>query len=105
MSIYVKNGTPIHGPSLCETCVFVHSKRGYRESELLVLCAATEPFHRVPFPVRECSAYRDKTSSTLYEMERIALIVTPRETKRTGFVHTGEDGEKREIEITLDADA
>jgi hypothetical protein len=38
-------------------------------------------------------------------MERIALIVTPRETKRTGFVHTGEDGEKREIEITLDADA
>jgi len=105
MSVYVKNGTPTHGPSLCETCIYVHAKRGYRESELLVLCAATEPVHRVPFPVRECSVYRDKNSQALYEMERIALIVTPRETKRTGFVHAGEDGEKREIEITLEADA
>jgi len=105
VNIYVKNGTPTHGPSLCEACVNVHAKRGYRESEVLILCRATEPVHRVPFAVRECSGYRDKTRPALYEMERIALIVTPRETKRTGFVHTGEEGEKREIEITLETSA
>lgn len=105
MSIYVKDGTPTHGPSLCETCAYAHAKRGYRESEVLVFCIATEPFHRVPFAVRECSAYRDKTIPALYEMERMALIVAPREAKRTGFVQASADGEKHEVELTLDDDA
>jgi hypothetical protein len=37
MSFNVKNGTPMHGPSLCETCERAHIVRGYRESELLVV--------------------------------------------------------------------
>lgn len=103
MGVNVKNGTPLHGPSLCETCVFAHVKRGFRESEVFVVCVAAEPAHRVPFPVRECSVYRDKTRPSIYEMEKIALIITPRDPKRTGFVHasvlTKEDAE---IELTLD---
>ena len=103
MGIHVKNGTPMHGPSLCETCMYAHMKRGYRESDMLVVCVAAEPAHRVPFAVRECSVYRDKTRPSLYEMEKIALAVTPRDPKRTGFVPSNEPATVgSEIELTLD---
>jgi hypothetical protein len=103
MGIYVKNGTPVERPSLCETCAFAHVKRGFRESEVFVVCVAAEPAHRVPFPVRECSAYRDKTRPSFYEMEKIALTITPRDPKRTGFVHASELAhESGEIELKLD---
>jgi hypothetical protein len=103
MGIHVKNGTPLHSPSLCETCVFAHLKRGFRESEVFVVCVAAEPAHRVPFPIRECSVYRDKTRPSIYEMEKIASIITPRDPKRTGFVHAG-DRAKEDIEIELKLD-
>ena len=103
MGIYVKNGTPLSGLSMCETCVFAHVKRGFRESEVFVVCVAAEPAHRVPFPIRECSVYRDKTRPSFYEMEKIALIITPRNPKRTGFVHATELEKKGgEIELALD---
>jgi hypothetical protein len=103
MSIYVKNGTPIGKPSLCETCTYAHLKHGYRESDVLVICVATEPTHRVPFPVRDCTAYRDKTRPSMYEMEKIALTITPRDPKRTGFVPSSEPATvAREIELKLD---
>ena len=63
---------------------------------------AAEPARRVPFLIRECSVYRDKGRPSIYEMEKIALIVTPRDPKRTGFV----PAEKvAEIELTLDGQA
>jgi hypothetical protein len=103
MSVYVKNGTPTHGPSICESCVYAHVKRGYRESDMLVYCVATEPVHRVPFPIRECTAYRDKTRPSFYEMEKIALTITPRDPKRTGFVPANDPVEAgSEIELKLD---
>jgi len=103
MSVHVKNGTPLHGPSLCETCVYSHVKRGYREGDVLVICVAAEPAHRVPFPIRDCSVYRDKTRPSIYEMERMALIVTPRDTKRAGFAPAGEpETVAGEIELKLD---
>lgn len=103
MSIHVRDGTPMHGPSICETCTFAQVKRGYRESEALVFCVATEPAHAVPFPVRDCTAYRDKTRPSIYEMEKIALTITPRDPKRTGFVPAVEpDKVVSEIELKLD---
>jgi hypothetical protein len=103
MGIHVKNGTPMHGPSLCETCAFAHVKRGFRESEMFVVCVAAEPAHRVPFLIRECSVYRDNTRPSIYEMEKIALTVKPRDPKRTGFVHASELAkEDSEIELKLD---
>lgn len=69
MSFNVKNGTPMHGPSLCETCTRAHIVKGYRESEILMLCRAMwEPQRIVTFAVRECSSYVEKNASTLDEM-------------------------------------
>jgi hypothetical protein len=103
MNVNVKNGTPLHGTPLCETCAFAHVKRGFRESEVLVICVAADPAHRVPFPIRECSVYRDKTRPSFHEMEKIALIVTPRNPKRPGFVPVnGSPSEEAEIELKLD---
>ena len=62
MSVYVKNGTPLHAESLCESCANSHIERGYRESETLVFCQATNPEHRVKFRVRECSSHTEKQS-------------------------------------------
>jgi hypothetical protein len=106
MSVKVKNGTPMHGPSLCETCVRAHIAKGYRESEVLVICGYTSPEHRVTFSVSECSSDVDKNRQTLYEMGRIAWTVAPRGPMRAaGFVSPGDSADdEREIELVLEDD-
>ena len=104
MSFNVKNGTPMHGPSLCETCTRAHIVKGYRESEILMLCRAMwEPQRIVTFAVRECSSYVEKNASTLDEMEEIAWTIAPRGSKRAaGFVTPGgSTDDQREFEIVL----
>ena len=87
MSFNVKNGTPMHGPSLCETCTRAHIVKGYRESEILMLCRATwEPQRILPFAVRECSSYVAKNASTLDDMEKIAWTIAPRGSKRAASI-------------------
>ena len=104
MSINIKNGTPTHGPSLCDTCSRSLIAKGYRQSEQVVICQATWPERQVFFPVRECSSYSDKGRQTLCQMEEIAWTLTPRGPKRqAGFVPPGEEKEgDREIELVLD---
>jgi hypothetical protein len=106
MGVNVKNGTPMHGPSLCETCVRAHIAKGYRESEVLVICGYTSPEHRVTFSVSDCSSYVDKNRQTLYEMGKIAWTVAPRGPKRAaGFVTPGGSTEdERVFEIVLKED-
>jgi hypothetical protein len=108
MSVYIKKGTPMHGPSLCETCTRAQIVQGYRESESFVLCKATyaEPI-RITFAVRECSCYINKISNTLEEMERIAWTLAPRGSKRqAGFVAPVDLKEgDREIELVLNDEA
>jgi hypothetical protein len=103
MSANVKNGTPLHGAPLCETCLYAHIERGFRESEELVLCAAHEPVHRVPFRVRECSRYLDKTRESLYHMKEIAWLLEPRGPKRkAGFAPPLREQEHdNEVELIL----
>ena len=60
MSVHIKDGTPLHGPSLCDTCSRAHIEKGYRTSERLVICKAQEPVHRVTFAISDCSDYQDK---------------------------------------------
>jgi hypothetical protein len=108
MSVHIKKGTPMHGPSLCETCTRAHRVQGYRESESFALCRATYPrLFRIAFAVRECSSYVNKVRSTLDEMERIAWTVAPRGSKRqAGFVAPGEVKEgEGEIELVLNDEA
>ena len=104
MSVNVKNGTPMHGPSLCETCTRAHVAKGFRESQVLVTCEYTSPEHRVTFSVAECSSYVDKNRQTLYEMGKIAWTAAPRQAKRVeGFVAGDASTEDEcEIELVLD---
>jgi hypothetical protein len=103
MSVNVKGGTPVQGPSLCESCTQAHLVRGFRESELLVVCQASYPERQVTFAVRECSRHVSTTSHTLVEMQKIAWPLTPRAPRQAGFVASkGEDKEASEIELVLD---
>lgn len=86
MSVQVKDGTPVFGPSLCETCSNAHIEKGYRESEQLIFCTVTYFEHRVPFRVRHCSGYREVKRQTLKQMEEIAWVLPSSGNKRTaGF--------------------
>lgn len=106
MTGHVKNGTPMHGPSLCATCENAMLVRGYRESQEVVVCDASYPALRVTFAVRECSRHRDTTRRDLKAMEEVAWAITPRGPKRAaGFgVALVSDGAAvpGEIEIVLE---
>jgi hypothetical protein len=102
MSVYIKNGTPLHGPSLCDTCVHAHIVRGYRETEQMAVCTYVTPMVRMTFPVRECSSHIDKTREPLYEMKKVAWELQPRGSKRqAGFVASGSEGSETPDEIEL----
>jgi len=104
MSINVKNGTPLHGSSLCGSCTHAHIQKGYRVSEEAVFCRMNYPMHAVPFPVRECTDYVDKNRQDLNAMERIALIVNSVAGKRVaGFVSGNGSRSEHEIEIELES--
>lgn len=102
MSVYVKGGTPLQGESLCESCANAHIERGYRESETLVFCQATNPEHRVGFRVRECSSHTEKQKQTLWQMQKIAWVLDERTGRKVGFVPAAELRERpEELEIIL----
>jgi len=105
MGVYVKNRTPVYGPSLCETCTSGHIERGYRESEVTVICQRTYPEHRVRFRVRECSGYTEIKRQSLKQMEDIAWTIMAKGIKRrTGFVRPGSsEDEREEIELIIQA--
>ena len=103
MSIFVRNGTPINGPSLCDSCMHAHILKGFRESEEQVVCCFTYPNHRVAFPVHKCNDYAEVKRQTLKQMEDMAWVLAPRDGKRVvGFVRPGGIPEKHHIEIELD---
>ena len=99
----MKDGTPLYGDSLCESCTKAHIERGFRESEGRVFCEATYYTHRVLFHVRECTGYVEKNSQTLSQMEEIAWVLEPRGSKRkAGFVPASTiRKDESEVELTL----
>jgi hypothetical protein len=104
MGIYIKNGTPLRGPSLCESCARSFIACGYGETELVVVCQALWPERRMHFPVRACTAYLEKNKPTYKEMEEIAIVLDRVALKRdAGFVRCDETVDKSErIELVLD---
>jgi len=104
MDVRIENGTPIHGQPLCEACVHAHIVKGFRESDVMVVCQASYPERLVPFHVRECSRFIEVKRQTLKQMEEIAWVLDPRGSKRrAGFVPAGElDKEQEAIELILD---
>ena len=95
---------PSDGQSLCRTCYWAHAQKGFRESEELIFCAFG-PMRKLPFPVRDCTDYLNRTLPTRNQMERIALIIpTEPARKRVGFSGTGfavdteeEDDEEEDV--------
>lgn len=104
MDIYVRNGTPLDGPSLCDSCANGHIQKGYRIGEEMAICTAYTPAMRVPFRVRECTGYLDKNRESLYEMKKVAWLIAPERGKKTaGFMPPADPPEADEdIELVLD---
>src|SRR5256884_8491226 len=67
-----------------------------------VFCRVLEPNARVPYTIRECSAYCDRRIPSLYFMEKTAWVLLTKKAGRTiGFVTSEEfrkmEGEDAEI--------
>jgi hypothetical protein len=89
--ITVKNGTPMHGDSLCKTCTHSHWQKGFRESEEVVFCNwAFDAFRRVTFAVAECSHYTDTRIPSMDAMEDMATILG-QSRRIAGFAKDEED--------------
>ena len=84
----IKVSRPEDGEPLCRTCYWAHAQRGYRESEEAIFCAFALELRRVPFRVRDCTDYLNRTLPTRKQMEEIALII-PTEPKRKGGGFSG----------------
>jgi len=80
---------PCDGQSLCRTCYWAHSQKGFRESEETVFCMFG-PMRKVPFRVCDCTDYLNRVLPTRAQMERIALIIPTEPTrKKVGFSGVG----------------
>lgn len=85
-TIHVRNGTPAGSVSLCHTCRDAHIQQGYADSEEQVRCGYFyEQVRLVQFTVRTCTDYVSKLVQTVYEMEKIAVILDAKDiAKRHG---------------------
>lgn len=87
MNLKVKDGTPVGNYPICNTCSWGLVMKGYRTSEELVYCRLTYPDVLVPFPVRECTNYINRTLPSKEDMEKTAWILLSKQINRkVGFV-------------------
>ena len=98
MPIRVKDGTAVGSQSRCVSCEHSHILRGYRESEEVTFCYYAS-LMVVPFKVRDCSNYSDKTRPSWEQMEELAIEIRPTPTlKSAGF----RNGAGSSSEVTVD---
>jgi len=55
--IFIRGGIAHGRASLCATCASAHIVTGYRESEMVVICAEATPHLPIRFEVKECTGY------------------------------------------------
>lgn len=99
MNIKVHDGTPVHeGKGLCNSCKHSHVYRSGAESEVTVLCtlSASGNSMRIKKPVVECSEYCNKTTKSLWDMEKIAWVLATKNGKPIGFLSAREARKKQE---------
>ena len=80
MQFSIRNGALQSGESLCKTCLWVHMQTGFRESEELLHCSY-DRLRLIPFPVKTCTDYRNRTHPSWDQMEELALPIEPKSTK------------------------
>jgi hypothetical protein len=73
--VHARNGTPVGSQSQCAKCEHAHILRGFRESEEIAYCNFASDLIRVPFKVRDCSNYTDKTRLTWDRMQDLAIEI------------------------------
>lgn len=102
-TIHVRNGSPAGNVSLCQTCRYAHIQQGYADSEEQVRCGYFyEQVRLAHFTVRACTDYLSKLVQTVYEMEKIAVILDAEEiAKRHG---TAGFSQLRTVNSKLEAD-
>jgi hypothetical protein len=95
----IKITKPGDGDSLCRSCYWAHAQKGFRESEEMIFCAFG-PMRRVPFKVRDCTDYLNRTLPTRKQMEDMALIIpTEAARKPAGFSGVGFAVESEEEDV------
>jgi hypothetical protein len=82
---YVKGGTPVGSESLCRTCSYALIMTGFRESEMVSVCRCVHPNIVLPFRIYECTGYHDKNKPSYMEMQKLAIHVSPGNSKPLGF--------------------
>ena len=94
MGIHVKNGTPTHGPSLCESCMYAHIERGFNaRPRSMVYCEAIWlPIIASNSACTNAHGYSEmKRYQALKQMEDIAWVLHAREDgKRVTGVRSSE---------------
>jgi hypothetical protein len=102
MPIHVKDGTAIGSQSRCASCEYSHILRGYRESEEVTYCYYAR-LMVVPFKIRECSNYSDKTRPSWEQMEELAIEIRPAPTLKSAGFRNGA-GSTSEVAVADDTE-
>ena len=87
-TITVRNGTAVGRESLCRTCRYAHIQTGFASSEEEIRCGYyyKQP-RRVPFSVSQCTDFVEKLTPSLYELQKIALVIdVAQKNSSIGFV-------------------
>ena len=67
----------------------------------MIFCDFTSPLIRIPFKVRECSNYRDRTSPDWEQMEKLAIDVQPATPAKPAGFRLASDQEEDESAAEL----
>ena len=95
----VYGGTPVGNESRCDTCTHARIIQGYAESEKIVFCNSLWDPIRIPFSVRQCSAYEDKRLPDIEELEEIAWQLRSKSAgKRAGFIGITQAEDSSEVD-------
>src|ERR1019366_2981104 len=94
----IKNGTPVGGTHLCQSCSWGQFIVGYRESDMLAICTNTGPNVVLPFTVYECTSHADKHNPDLEQMKNLAINIQPlrvsKKTRGFGIAAAGAPGKE-----------
>lgn len=92
----VKGGTPnFSNPSICDSCTHLYKRTGDRE--VIRVCKA---IYELPAPIKgkvfECTDFVASNKPTLYEMQKMALILV-KKGDQVGFIKSSEFRDKHGI--------